>query len=291
MEDATAPRLPPEIECMIFQIAARSTEPFALERINLLLVSKRTQHWIEPIIYQIFMYHGNNPQSNPLKQAPPPVPPSKFHFIRHLFLAGVEDNQETFIRSMLLECCNITALSLWAGQGANFVLNFILDGNLPSLKRLTINLHGVPKESLQRGLNSVTHLQLINLPPPGLCSFLTRCPNLTHLGFLSIVDISPSTVTSILSSSLRPRLKVLNITSFQPGDAVDTAKRERVDKYKELRVDDARVVCLRQPVKTYAVESLNAARGLGTGIWEFAEGIIQERTRKKVAKDAEEVQL
>ncbi|TFK74211.1 hypothetical protein BDN72DRAFT_76902 [Pluteus cervinus] len=295
MENLITPRLPPEIECTIFEIAARSAEPPALERINLLLVSKRTQYWIEPIVYQTLLHIFYVPGS---QQATPPVPPSKLHFLRHLYLDGAS-GPETFVRSMLRGCRNLTALSVLSPR-ANSIFTFILDGNLPFLKRLAINLRRVfkdlyhdvdiPVDVITRGLGSLTHLELYGLLPTSeIFSVVMQLPNLTHLGFFGAVNMHPFTINTILSSSLGSRLQVLTITSFQSGDTVDAVTREY--KYEGVGVDDIRLVCLKQPSRTFMQEHLNEVRGTGIGTWRFAEGIIEERMRKRAAKDAGEVQI
>ncbi|TFK74210.1 hypothetical protein BDN72DRAFT_833518 [Pluteus cervinus] len=300
MEHATTPRLPPEIECTIFEIAARSAEPFILERINLLLVSKRTQHWIDPILYQTFMYTllSTRDRLVPSKDNPP-VPPSKFHFIRQLYVYLTEsgDIQETLHESLLVGCPNLTTLSLWCGGRASEIFGQILDGCFPFLERLSIDLRRVfkelysgsnpPSDLIKRGLGSLTHLQLLfALPNVEMLSFFQQLPNLTHLGFLGVADLSRSILAAILSSSLGRRLKVLISARLQHKIQ---PRQERTDIYEETGVDDIRLVFLRQSTSTYAADCMKEARGAGIGMWEFAEDIIEERVKKKLANDAGEV--
>ncbi|TFK74237.1 hypothetical protein BDN72DRAFT_833557 [Pluteus cervinus] len=294
MEDSTVPHFPSEIECMIFEIAARSAQPCVVERINLLLVPKRTQHWVERIIYRTFLHRPPSTGLDQLvpKEAASPVPSSKYHLIRRLYLVGAKDNEESFIQSMLLGCHNLTVLSLLTANGpcASLIFNFILGGNLPLLERLSINMHMVSKDLysglnhpsylIARALGSLTHLELVGSPPYSptleMCSFIAHLPNLTHLNLLGFNDISPSIVTTILSSSLGPRLKVLTMIKFYLGDS-DARKFECVDRYEEMGVDDIRVVCLKQRVRAYVQDFLDEACDIGIGTWKFAEDIIEDR--------------
>ncbi|TFK74213.1 hypothetical protein BDN72DRAFT_955849 [Pluteus cervinus] len=291
---------PPEVECMIFEIAARSAELCVVERINLLLVSKRTQHWVESIIYRTSIYTPPSGGSLHLlpKDAAPPVPSSKLHFVRHLHIVGIKNSDKAFIRSMLLECRKLTILSLLTVNGpcATLIFHLILEGKLPNLERLSINMRRVSRESysssdrpihlIQQVLSSLTHLELLGDPPYSrtleMCSFLgTYLPNLTHLCLLGSSDIPPSIVTTILSSSLGPKLKVFAITRFhlERSDTL-TGKQENIDRYEEIGVDDIRLVCLKQEVTNFVPDYLSEARGSSNGAWEFVEDIIEERKKK-----------
>ncbi|TFK74214.1 hypothetical protein BDN72DRAFT_893205 [Pluteus cervinus] len=297
MNDTITPYLPLEIECAIFEIAARSARPCLAERINLLLVSKRTQHWVEPIIYRTSLcrYPGTGLDHLVPKESAPPVPSSKTHFIRHIYLVGAKEAEETSIRSMLLGCPNLTVLSLLTANGpcACLIFNLILGGNLPFLEHLSINMYMVPKELysgpdiprdlVAQVLGSLTHLELISDTPHSasseMCSFLAHLPNLTHLNFLGFNNIPPSIVTTILSSSLAPKLKVFTMTKFHL-EPLNTVKREHMDRYEEMGVDDIRLVCLKQQVMAYIQDYMTEACGTGIGAWKFVEDIIEERRKQ-----------
>ncbi|TFK74209.1 hypothetical protein BDN72DRAFT_833517 [Pluteus cervinus] len=302
MENTIAPRFPPEIECRIFEVAARSALPFVHERINLLLVSKRTQHWINPILYRALVYTSPSTRGRFISSRNnPPVPPSKFHFIRQLYvyLEEIGDTPEILHQPPLVGCPNLTILCVWSGGCASGMFGHIIEGCFPFLEHLSIDLHRVfmelysgsnpPSDLVRRGFGSLTHLQLLfSFPTVEMCSFFLQLSNLTHLGFLGMADLPRSTITTILSSSLGPRLKVLISSRLQHETQY---RRECMDVYEETGVDEIRLVFLAQSPSTYIADCMKEMRGTGIGLWEFAEDIIEERMCKKAAKNAGEVQI
>ncbi|TFK74201.1 hypothetical protein BDN72DRAFT_955840 [Pluteus cervinus] len=222
-------------------------------------------------------------------QATPPVPSSKFHFVRRLSLAGIENEPETF---MLRECRNLTTLVHWSAKHASFVFNFVLEGNFPFLKHLSIHLHKVSKNMTDgpdaagrlRKL-SLSHIEFIGRPlTPERYSFTTNLPNLTHLRFFHREPPPSLVLTRILSSPLGPRLKVLASAILCTGKE---GKQECLDTYEALGIDDIRFVCVNYGVSTYTQDRSDDLRGFG--MWTFPEDIIEERVKKSKAKSAEAV--
>ncbi|KAJ7887124.1 hypothetical protein B0H14DRAFT_2696630 [Mycena olivaceomarginata] len=68
------PKLPPELECTIFEIAALA-RPKMIP--SLILVAHRVKHWVEPLLYRVIMVvPRTRPSSSTCSNSP--FSPSKF---------------------------------------------------------------------------------------------------------------------------------------------------------------------------------------------------------------------
>ncbi|TFK61131.1 hypothetical protein BDN72DRAFT_965335 [Pluteus cervinus] len=275
MQDLEHPFLPAELEREIFEIAARSLEPPTTKNCNdLLLVAKRAQIWVEPIIYETVAY--SNRGSNELQCFP--VPQSQRHHIRNLLLSGPIDIN--FVYSLLRECHNVTNLALWCPVSPT-TLEIII--TLP-LHTLSGNFHGltVPNHLplFDTGIRytispfkTVTHLEFSNYCSDwDMCAELADLPGLTHLSFNN--DVPSAVLKGALEACLG--LKVLISLGFHYSDRQLFVFSEK-EKYSGL--DDIRLVHLSQPASDVMSDWLEEANG-GVSFWKVADKVVQERIAK-----------
>ncbi|KDR67767.1 hypothetical protein GALMADRAFT_146793 [Galerina marginata CBS 339.88] len=110
--DDGAPRLPQDVERLIFRAAASAADNDVKGMARLLLVAKRVCEWIRPILYQVF-------KSSTLSRFPdfrgdPSILGEVGKFAKHLSI-GNSTTSEDLIR-LLLSCPNIEDIAIWHGQ-------------------------------------------------------------------------------------------------------------------------------------------------------------------------------
>ncbi|KAF7292608.1 hypothetical protein MIND_01158700 [Mycena indigotica] len=178
------PRLPPDLERYIFEETA-GQRPRDVP--NLLLVARRVQYWLEPILYRDFRLGDSQKLDSLLCLAS-----SKSHTflprsIRSLVFWGEYPLRHEHYDT-LKRCTGITHLVISSTQSVPDVLPSLANMRL---RRLAVYPQGLmPTLGAIDGANPVfkqlTHFEIFNGPRSGtddyaLIAFITALPSLTHL--------------------------------------------------------------------------------------------------------------
>ncbi|TFK61899.1 hypothetical protein BDN72DRAFT_882943 [Pluteus cervinus] len=204
VQSTLVPRLPPELERIIFEICASSQMKSA---VVLVRVAKRVHVWIQPVLYRVVI------------KAEAKLPP-KYHttsslsvisygpFVRHLLLGYSVSNTETI--KFLSSCNHLRNLALWTPNIGPHCLDWL--DEMP-LERLSTNLSRLftdltPTTFLRPFFSQITHLEITNT-----CSGwekwcgLSILPSLTHLALDFFFD--PEVVEGCLIHCQKLKLLVL----------------------------------------------------------------------------------
>ncbi|KAF7304549.1 hypothetical protein HMN09_00857600 [Mycena chlorophos] len=169
MAETEEPRLPPELERVIFEFAAWGDRRATLK---LLLVARRVHVWLEPLVHRVLIFEDLddavvarllNPKYGPWVQA----------------LASNHGPWEQILGS----CSNITDLCIWSGSDdaqTGLQALRLLKGNL---RRLSLNgaTFEAPLEAAQLDwLRCLTHLEMFGFAPAEVVNTLGELPCLTH---------------------------------------------------------------------------------------------------------------
>ncbi|KAJ6505747.1 hypothetical protein C8R47DRAFT_1102329 [Mycena vitilis] len=215
------PRLPPELECIIFETAAlssRSNIP------GLLRVARRVKEWVEPILYRVLFL--SSPTSPTKRLIPrqvdgfPLIPrdlllqaivkkhPSFFSAaVEHIYLddpAATLSLQLSDVDTILSACSRLSNLFVaWREASLQFVP--ILN-RLECLRRLTIDLESLfgssPIDFTQPFLRNVTHLELMDSGElSGHATGLALLPHLTHIAFNDLWPTAPAMHTRVRTNT------------------------------------------------------------------------------------------
>ncbi|KAK6996671.1 hypothetical protein R3P38DRAFT_3329379 [Favolaschia claudopus] len=207
-EEETLINLPPELERVIFELAAW-LYPSMIQ--TLILVAKRVWIWIEPQLYHVVLCDGGETQLL-IKMLEYKSPEFLQAHVRHLALSSSTSRDE--VTRILSICTNICDLALWTGDTYPAMLPLLR--NLTSLKCLSINLYSLfggpenfqipPVDDL--ALKNLTHLDVFSDIPEPLWPFFGMLPSLTHLSLSDFTILAWWTWYSTLDM-------------FQPSDTAD----------------------------------------------------------------------
>ncbi|KAJ6550155.1 hypothetical protein B0H19DRAFT_1265015 [Mycena capillaripes] len=192
------PRLPPELERLIFELAAIS-RPTSIPK--LMLISWRVKEWVEPLLYRVVLLakKGTRMRGFPIftvdrfLQAIAAKPPGFFNnAVKHLFLeVGKISEAET-----ILSACN---------HVTNLFASRVLGLDTPALwalrdlRRLTVDLgmflERYTLECVSATFRNITHLELLNFwdddwRVEDLWARLALIPHLTHISFNCAPDLA-----------------------------------------------------------------------------------------------------
>ncbi|KAJ6465761.1 hypothetical protein C8R45DRAFT_805596, partial [Mycena sanguinolenta] len=190
------PRLPPELECCIFEIAALSC-PLSIP--SLVLIARRVKDWVEPLLYRVILVPGtvtpgrlrmaeevHRFPSVPYKILARTIarkPPSFFQSVTHVFVDGFRAHGE--LNLILAACTHIVNLAYFGIPSPSDRKS--LD-RLQCLRRLTImaeplfSPHGLDFTAAL--FHNITHLELLDDChglPDGIGPRLALAPALTHI--------------------------------------------------------------------------------------------------------------
>ncbi|KAJ7168874.1 hypothetical protein C8R46DRAFT_1092739 [Mycena filopes] len=263
------PVLPPELECLVFQMAASNPRNV----FNLMLVAWRVKEWVEPYLYHLISntsFHSGM-ITTPFKILTLPIDnkPAGFwsNSVKSVFLDEIPTPDEKITR-LFTACKGITRLS------SHLPLNKHLDqlGALHNLRCLNIELAGLFRSNaidLAHPLfRNVTHLEALDPPslllPPEIFAGLALVPRLTHLAFNG-APLYRAMLPFWASFTHLRSIVLLHPEALRAGVAREVPP--------EVAADD-RFVLIGQT--GYQVDWLRGANG-GDDFWDIAKAFIKAR--------------
>ncbi|KAJ7062172.1 hypothetical protein C8F01DRAFT_1136754 [Mycena amicta] len=282
----TPPRLPLELERIIFELAAWNRSSMSWQLIR---VARRVKIWIEPLIYRVSLI-SNDADLQRLQRLLHDHEQSTYAK-KHLHHLALSTNvSRAAIKEILSVCTNITDLALWTGDTYPALLD-----EMQALDKLTPALFDGPrgfqlptKDSEQfRPFASLTHLDVFSSQPSTLIPFLNMLPALTHLSFTD--DYAPRAITTILSTCERLRILMLLSTGDRFMTVYDsdtprstpTAVSDFVAEAAEEEIDDPRFCVL--SCGEFRDDWLVGAWD-GSDVWARGEERVATRANKSVTE-------
>ncbi|KAF9050422.1 hypothetical protein BJ165DRAFT_1458125 [Panaeolus papilionaceus] len=274
------PRLPPELEQVIFEMAFNPDN--LASNTNMTLVARRVREWVRPMIYSIFVLGGdfsNNVYTFPdFTNYDGLVAGELGKFAKHLHIgASWKRNRsvEESIHRLIRQCPDVENLACWYPVSDHSVTLAPIFGDSSKLRQLSIDCSGhaaVIEKDLQRfkdtwiNLNSryLTHLDLMECPSNWAFQVLTTYSKLTHFTAYCPEGWTKHTIRHILECC--PALQVFLLLFTR-------AERNSCGNPEDLRVvlvDDALLS---------SEDWLEGAKGR-VNSWTFAERIVHARKSK-----------
>ncbi|KAJ6550165.1 hypothetical protein B0H19DRAFT_186779 [Mycena capillaripes] len=284
------PRLPPELERAIFEIAAfdwPTTIP------TLALIAWRVKNWVEPLLYRT-LWLATGPrlpragQRRGFPVVPAPIllkaitnkPPAFLaSAVKSLFISHIGDIDPSTIEYFLTACTGVT--NLCTRRPLEPHLRAL--GDMTRLHRLAVdvtNLFSSHATDFTHPLfRNLTHLELLDFPArpdasDALCAGLSLIPNLTHVAFsgaLLCYTLEPSSMQPLLNTTCT---QLQCIVCLSPYAYLDNA--DEMEGVRPLSTDDRFVYIGRT--------DMGWPRGVQTGedYWELAEAFIAAKRAGKV---------
>ncbi|KAJ7615237.1 hypothetical protein DFH06DRAFT_1367299 [Mycena polygramma] len=251
------PRLPPELECTIFEIAAL-TSPRSIPELMRVAQRVKACKQLTPRQVEGFPLIPRDL----LLQAIREKPPSSGFFssvVKHIYLddpPGAAPLQLSDVETILAACCRCSDLFVaWSQASLRFVpvLN-----RLECLRRLTVDLRSLfeftPIDSAQPFLRNLTHLELLDsYELSGHTAGLALLPHLTHVAFN---DAIPSAAALHAGLQTNMRLQCIIFFSEEPV---------------EPEAEDDRFVAIEQT--DFQLDWIRGATG-GRDHWALADSFI-----------------
>ncbi|KAJ7863169.1 hypothetical protein B0H13DRAFT_1095684 [Mycena leptocephala] len=262
------PILPPEIEREIFEITAQ----FPGNAVNLVLVARRTQIWIERLIYETVTLSDQKICDKFLRTLD--TRPAQFFTDNVKSLCVPGDIELIDAERVLKACQGLINLAIWLPlQDAPL---FPLVGSLRPT-RLSINVHALYGSHCEPDFehpffSNVTHLELVDwLDWATYLHVNYLSPHLTHLAldFDLYTEGSAERLRDILAScgSLIVCIALVSDDEIM----IDTS-----DQLLAAGIHDPRLVTLSE---SDVLENWEASlRGTDASMWSFAEGIVAAKT-------------
>ncbi|KAJ6550047.1 hypothetical protein B0H19DRAFT_1378728 [Mycena capillaripes] len=273
--------LPPELERLIFEIAALES-PNCMPA--LVLVARRVQIWIEPLLYgALALTPSQAAQMLPTSSRPVSCKPPSFlrDHVRHLGLFGVS---QAFSLRMLSMCSTAVNVAIFGAPNIN--ISSILE-TMP-LERISISLpmffyrlRLIDTNYHHPLFRGITHLDVLNNPRRGweAWSGLALLPRLTHLSFRPLKTHVPFSVCNGVLLHCR-LLQVLALV-YENQDVLPTAAA-----YPVLDTDP-RLVTI-PLAKGDLIEGWQMGARGGKDHWAAAEELVRVRSSTQSRSTANE---
>ncbi|KAF7368046.1 hypothetical protein MSAN_00870500 [Mycena sanguinolenta] len=255
------PRLPPELEHRIFEIAAL-TWPRWIP--TLMLVAKRVKFWVEPLLCRVVFLRG--PKMDELRNLGLPTftadalekrDSTCFHHVTHLFVESFED---PVLEKWLLACPSTTNLFAQFDSSPE-TLPFL--SRFTNIRYLAIDVQALLGTDLPFPLFlTVTHLELFNFGTDagaGAYRNIALIPRLTHLALNPHLDSCLPHAELCANTQLRC-IVFLSVEASLHGSPL-------------LR--DDRFVCIDEDV-SYEIDWLHGAV-FGEDYWSLADNFLADR--------------
>ncbi|KAJ7483342.1 hypothetical protein FB451DRAFT_1234162 [Mycena latifolia] len=267
------PVLPPEIEREIFEMTAR----FPRNAVKLALVARRTQIWIERIIYETVTLSNQDICDKFLRTLD--SRPAQF-FMDNVKSLCVPGDIEPLVAERVLKACQgVVNLAIWLPPQHAPLLPFVC---LLRPKRLSINVcalygSGCEPNFAHPFFSNVTHLELVDWAGWATSIHIEHLfPHLTHLAldFDCFTEGSTTRIHEILASC-RSLVLCLGLVSNDPTMIVVS---DHV-----ANIGDPRLVILSE---SDVLENWEASLRDGTdaSVWAFGEGIVAAKTPETLSK-------
>ncbi|KAJ7290199.1 hypothetical protein C8J57DRAFT_1164394 [Mycena rebaudengoi] len=222
------PQLPPELECQIFETAARNyRDDFEFSKvINLSLVARRVHFWVEPVFLEVVVLWDENHAKKFLKLADMKSVGFLANAVRALCIPYQVDALTA--HRILSVCTGVRILACWVDYRAVPDLPLLIS-HLP-LTRLTIEVHhflAIPL-STSSGLSTLTHLNLTfwqwvrAVDPARLSLILSRLPRLTH------VTLSGGDENMVFARALCSSIPNLHVVRIGPHQDITDDEDPRI---------------------------------------------------------------
>nr|GAT57085.1 predicted protein [Mycena chlorophos] len=290
-----SPRLPPELEQEIFELAS-TAHPETVP--TLIRVARRVQEWTEPFLYRTLRVRDSTRLSAFI--AALHTKPASFlaRGLRHVLFESVPECTNELCLEIIAKCPHITSV----GTTNTFCGPAAFDGlaSLRHLRRMAVSLCEimpwddtaddfewerlcVDPARASPALARITHLSLhdnMDQTHHLVLDALPCMPCLTHLR-LKLRGLPADTARSMLSSR-RPRLEVLLLTMGYRSDA----------SIKTFPVDDIRLVCglAHDSYDEFWDEWTKSSLG-EDDMWTVAEELVDRRRQSQLALALEDLTL
>ncbi|KAJ7110378.1 hypothetical protein C8R43DRAFT_166074 [Mycena crocata] len=182
--------LPPELEREIFELTLRSDLKNAALKLNLSLVARRVQFWVEPVFYELVMISGLENAEIFLRLIA--LKPPGFFATAVKALCLVHNVQADHAFNILSACTGVEVLACWVAQSGHPNLPLLI--SQLSLRRLSIEFdHFLSIPVALTWLSNLTRIDLVfwdvttsESHLSSLCHRLRVLPRLTHLSIASV---------------------------------------------------------------------------------------------------------
>ncbi|KAF8190601.1 hypothetical protein K438DRAFT_1831357 [Mycena galopus ATCC 62051] len=286
--NSSAPRLPAELECRIFEFAA-VTRPTTIP--ILMLVTSRVKYWIEPLLYRVVVLSSSHRQkfygfpvitASVLLRVIETKPPhflqnavKIFFFQRGPFQSTELDIEPSDLEIILPACTGVT--TLFDDHVLESTATYAALAPLRHLRRLTLQLRHFLNccsiDSTHSTLSNITHLELTHasqdLRSESVCASLPLMPNLTHFCISSIPHYLP------LQTALCASTKIACVVF-----AVKVGEQSEQIQNTDWIVHDLRFVCLDRRNRWGWFQTQDK----WTDFWALADAFIAARREGKVER-------
>ncbi|KAJ7034274.1 hypothetical protein C8F04DRAFT_1260036 [Mycena alexandri] len=285
---SSSPVLPPELERIIFEMAAL-LRPTTIP--NLMRTAWRVKNWVEPLLYRtVFIQRilSTNYRIDGfprltvqgLHQQASIKPPGFYQSpVKHLYLDcdpwfdAVEE-----VEYLLKVCGSVEALALVGNP--RLELTALSADLLPYLRRLKVHFvsfrGGWGVQFTHPSIRNLTHLELLDvdwhLHTETLFAGLTLMPHLTHFAFNTLPYTFASTLRAMCDGlRANTRLSHVVLLSWNPDEL----------RAAEILAKDIRFMCIKQV--DYRADWVRGADS-GHKFWELAEDFLVARLLGRVQR-------
>ncbi|KAF7368114.1 hypothetical protein MSAN_00877600 [Mycena sanguinolenta] len=263
------PRLPPELEHKIFEIAAFSHPKWIP---NLKLVARRVKFWIDPLLYRvIFLKNSAAMRELPhlgvhtsTREALQQISHESLRHVRHLFFDG-DAVGEAALKTWVAACTGITRL--YAQIDCTPATLSLLSG-FTNIRYLTIDVQALSGADVPLPLFlTVTHLELLAF---GTRHIKTRdmapvCQNIALIPRLTHIALNPRLDSHLPHAELKANTQLQCIAFLSPGASLAGSPL----------LSDDRFVCIEER-RHYELDWLNGAV-FGEDYWSLADAFVAGR--------------
>ncbi|KAF7367991.1 hypothetical protein MSAN_00864800 [Mycena sanguinolenta] len=259
------PRLPPELEREIFEIAAWARPTWIPV---LMLVARRVKYWVEPFLYRVVFLKDVKTDERRNLDLPTFTPDTLEHrshnflHVKNLFIDGYSVGTTT-LKSWLLACIGVTNLFAHFRCTPEILTSI---STFTDITYLTIDVRALCDTTVPFPLfRTVTHLELLDFSTQReeverTCLNISLIPCLTHIALNMYLD------TRLSHAALRgiAQLQCIVFLSTEQASLVDSPL-----------LDDSRFVWIEEGVPYYA-DWLNGVV-FGEDYWSFADAFLAAR--------------
>ncbi|KAJ6505189.1 hypothetical protein C8R45DRAFT_1209033 [Mycena sanguinolenta] len=274
--DRHDPRLPPELERRIFEIAALA-RPTRIP--TLMLVAQRVKFWVEPLLYRVVFL--TDLTADELRDLDLPTftadaleqrSPNPFRHVRHLFIDDAVVEQPT-LKSWFLACASVTNLYAWLVCEPEILPSII---GLTNIQYLTIDVRALCSPTAPFPLFlTITHLELFDLTRAAkesvdrICGSISLIPRLTHIA------LNPGLHKILSHAALCANAQLQCIVFLFPRGSLDRNPLLNGSLNGSPLLDDSRFVCIKEVLEGYK-DWLNGAV-FGEDYWALADAFLAAR--------------